>query len=84
MPKSNSDQRATGRDLNRILGDVDAGTILAILALHPTVAQLEEARIWLNGGDDTLGKGHHPLRGVVAQIFDVLKADEEEPTPTKR
>jgi hypothetical protein len=82
MPKPNSGQQATGRDLHQILGDIEDGTILAILALHPTVAQLEEARIWLNGGDDTLGKGHHPLRGVVAQIFDMLKV--EETTPTER
>ena len=56
-------------------------TALAILALHPTVAQLEEARIWLNGGDDALSKRHRPLDGVVAQIFDILKVDEEESPP---
>jgi hypothetical protein len=45
-----------------------------ILALHPTVAQLEEVRMRLNGEDGALG--HRPLGGVVAEIFDMLKVDE--------
>jgi len=50
MLKPNSEQEATRGDFRQILGDLDDSTALAILALHPTVAQLEEARIWLDGG----------------------------------
>jgi hypothetical protein len=87
MPKPNSGeaargQAASGSDLHQILGDMDDVTALAILALHPTVAQLEEARIWLNGAGDVLGKEQRPLDGVVAEIFDILSAEEEEPQPT--
>ena len=46
--------------------------------------QLEEARVWLNGAGDVLGKEHRPLDGVVAQIFDMLTVEEEEQPPTKR
>ena len=81
MLKPNSEQEATRGDFRQILGDLDDSTAVAILALHPTVAQLEEARIWLDGGNDALGKGHRPLDGVVAQIFDILKVDEEESPP---
>jgi hypothetical protein len=42
--------------LHQILGDMDDSTAVAILALHPSVAQVEEARVWLNGGGDVLGK----------------------------
>ena len=77
-------QDATESDLHQILGDMDDSTALAILALHPSVAQLEEARVWLNGGGDVLGKEHRPLDGVVAVIFDMLKVDEEELPPTGR
>jgi hypothetical protein len=88
MPKPKSEQHrheATGSDLHQILGDMDDSTAVAILALHPTVAQLEEARVWLNGGGDVLGKEHRPLDGVVAEIFDMLKVEEEEPSsPTSR
>lgn len=86
MRKSNlmPHQEATGRDVHQILGDMDEGTAVAILALHPNVAQLEEARVWLSGGGDLLGKEQRPLDGVVAQIFDMLKVDEDELPPTKR
>jgi hypothetical protein len=79
MLKPNSGQEATGRDLQQILGDLDDSMVLAILALDPTVAQLEEARVRLNGQDDALG--HRPLDSVVAEIFDMLNVEEEEPPP---
>ena len=84
MPKPKSDQpmrgqEATGSDLH--LGDVDDSTAVAVLALYPSVAQLEEARVWLNGGGDVLGKEHRPLDGVVAEIFDMLRVEEDEPPP---
>ena len=54
MPKPSSGQpehhQATGSDLHQVLGDMDDSTAVAILALHPTVAQLEATRVWLNGG----------------------------------
>jgi hypothetical protein len=34
---------ATRDDLLRLVGDVDARKLLDILALHPTVAEVEEA-----------------------------------------
>jgi hypothetical protein len=89
MPKPKSGQpirgqEAIGSDLHQILGEMDDSRAVAILALHPSVAQLEEARVWLNGGGDVLGKEHRPLDGVVAEIFDMLKVDEEELPPTGR
>lgn len=78
------DQTATGDDLHQILGDMDDSTAVAILALHPSLAQLEEVRVWLSGTGDVLGKEHRPLDGVVAQIFDMLVVEEEEEPPAKR
>jgi hypothetical protein len=85
MPKPNSSdpaqgERATGKDLREILGDMDDTTVLAILALHPSVAQIEEARIWLDGEGDILAKQQRPLDGIVVQIFDMLRVEEEEPS----
>jgi hypothetical protein len=60
---------------------MDQQTAVAILALQPSIAQVEEARIWLDGGGDVLGKEQRPLDGVVAQIFDMLTVEEEEPSP---
>jgi hypothetical protein len=63
---------------------VDDSTAVAILALCPTVAQLEEARVWLNGAGDVLGRVHRPLDGIVAEIFDMLKVQEDEPSSPGR
>jgi hypothetical protein len=55
MPKPKSGQPRRGQqeaarsDLHQIPGDMDDSTAVAILALHPSVAQLEEARVWLEG-----------------------------------
>ncbi len=89
MPKPTSGQsthtqKATGEDLHQILGDMDDSTAVAILALDPSIAQLEEARVWLSGAGDVLGKEHRPLDGVVAEIFDMLTVEEEEQPPSKR
>ena len=83
MPKPKSGQtmlghEATSSDLHQILGDMDDSTAVAILALRPSVAQLEEAQVLLNGSGDVLGEEHRPLDGVVAQIFDMLAVVEED------
>lgn len=65
--------------VRRIVGDVDDATAIAILALHPTTADLEQAVLWAAGNGDVLGKQGHALTGVAAAIFDLLTADEDEP-----
>jgi hypothetical protein len=80
MLKPHSGQEATGRDVHEILGGLDDGTVVAILRLHPTIAQLEEVRLRPNGGDDALGQ--RPLGGVGTEMLDMLKVDEEEPAPS--
>lgn len=87
MPKPDSGQsmhhqEITRSDVHQILGDVDDSTAVTILALRPTVTQLQEARVWLNGTGDVLGKEHRPLDGVVAEIFDMFRVEEEQPPPT--
>ena len=72
---------ATHDDMQRILGDLDDAKATEILALRPSVSQLEEAAIWATGDGDVLGKQGRPLEGLVAAIFDIITADEEEPEP---
>ena len=66
-------------DLQRVLGDIEDSKIIEILALKPTVPELEEAAIWAAGDGDVLAKDGHPLTGVVAQIVEILAAEGEEP-----
>jgi hypothetical protein len=82
--RSNADPASSRRDdLRRILGDVDDAKIIEILALGPSLTELEEAAMWAAGDGDFLAKSGRPLAGVVAQVVDILTADEEEPPPMR-
>jgi hypothetical protein len=63
-----------------ILGDLDDTKMLPILALRPTVADVEEASVWLGGDADVFGAAE-PLKGVASQIVTILTVDEEEEPP---
>ena len=69
----------TREDLLRLVGDLDERKTLDILALKPALGELEEAAIWAAGDGDVIAKMGRPLAGLVAQIVDILTADEEEP-----
>jgi hypothetical protein len=84
MPQSRSGLPAepgivTADDVSRLLGALDERKTLDILALKPTLSDVEQAAVWLAGNGDVLARSGHPLAGVVADIVDILTADEEEP-----
>jgi len=66
-------------DLMRILGEVDDAAIVEILALKPTLQEVEEAALWVTGNRDILAKDGHPCGGVVAAIVEIMISDDEEP-----
>ncbi len=68
---------ASADDVKRILGELDEVKLLDILALRPTVVDLEQASMWLAGDSDVFGPGQ-PLPGVAGDIVAILTADEEE------
>jgi hypothetical protein len=65
-------------DVLAILGDIDASQAGQILDLAPTIAELEEAAVWLSGGGDRLSRQQHPLDGKVAEIYDILVSEDDE------
>ncbi len=71
---------ATSDDVARILGNLDETKMLPILALRPTIADVEEASVWLGGDRDVFGPGE-PLKGIASRIVTILTADEEEEPP---
>jgi hypothetical protein len=75
------DASATADDIKRILGDLDEIKLLDILALRPTIPDLEEAFMWLSGDSDVFGAGQ-PLKQAVGDIVAILTADEEEERPS--
>ena len=79
MQKSDSggNAAATDADVTSILGNLDSDKLLAILSLHPTVAEVEEASIWLSGDADVFG-ANEPVKGNASHIVTILTAEEEE------
>ncbi|EJW11773.1 hypothetical protein A33M_2756 [Rhodovulum sp. PH10] len=70
--------RASAADVRRILRTAEDVEVAAILALDPTVRDVEEAAVWAaNRGD---GLGRQPA-GKAAAIVDILEADEEADEP---
>ncbi len=68
---------ATNADIKDILGSINSDKLLAILALRPTIAEVEEAAMWLSGDADVFG-ANEPIKGNVSHIVTILTAEEEE------
>jgi len=79
MPRPNSGGTAlaTHDDIKGILGDIDPAEMLAIMSLRPTIADIEEASVWLDGDPDVFGAGE-PVKGVASEIVTILTENEEE------
>ncbi len=71
-------------DLHRILGELDDVKATEILALKPSVAELEEAALWAIGAGEPLGKEGRPPVGVVGQIVEILAPEEEDERRAQR
>jgi hypothetical protein len=87
MPKLRSAKEAvrtlaTLEDVKRILGDRDESKMVSILAARPTVADVEEASMWLAGDLDVFGPGR-PLKGIAAHIVTIVTENEEEEPPPR-
>jgi hypothetical protein len=68
---------ATVDEVRHVFGTLDEAKLLDIIALRPTVLDVEEASVWLAGDSDVFG-ANRPLKPVVSQIVEILTADEEE------
>ncbi|MCW5744855.1 MAG: hypothetical protein KIT36_01465 [Alphaproteobacteria bacterium] len=75
---SATDKPATLADIRRVLGDIDDVTVAEIAKLKPTIADLDEALMWLSEGDDVPVISGGPQRPVAAAIVDMLAVEEEE------
>lgn len=76
-PNSGGMALATHSDVKGILGNLDPADMVAIMSLQPTVADIEEASVWLAGDADVFGAGE-PVKGVVAEIVTILTENEDE------
>lgn len=78
-PDSGGTALATRDDIKGILGEIDPPQMLAILALRPTIADIEQVSLWMGGDADIFEPGP-PVKGVASDILTILtEAEEEEP-----
>jgi hypothetical protein len=79
MPKSNSGGTAlaTQDDIKGVLGDIEPSEMLTIMSLRPTIADIEQASVWLEGDPDVFGAGE-VIQGVASEIVAILTENEEE------
>jgi hypothetical protein len=74
--------KVTSNDVLRLFGDVDTETLVEILALNPTFAELEEAALRVAGDGEAVGRTQAP--GTVGTILDLLEPYvEEDATPSE-
>ncbi len=78
MP-DNTARPASMRDVRKILGELEDAAIAEILALKPTVADLEDAAICMAGDRDVLAKSGHDVPSIAARIVELLADEEQAP-----
>lgn len=66
-------------DIVHLFGDVDDATVVEVLKLKPTVDELEQANVWLEGQGNRLSHAGHPQTERIGQLIDLLRVEEEEP-----
>ena len=71
------DALAAPNDIKRIIGNLDEAKLLDIMALRPSVVDVEEASLWLAGDPDVFGPGSS-LKPVAGEIVAILTADDED------
>ena len=70
---------AASSDVRKILGALDDAKIAGILALKPTLADLEDVAVCMAGDQDVLAKSGHHVPLTAARIIELLASDEQEP-----
>lgn len=75
-PKKTATAPLTAEEVRRIVGRLSGDRIAAVLATGATSADVVEAFTWLSS-DEYLGGGiERPLKGVVAEVYEILKPEE--------
>ena len=75
-PRKGTQAVATPEELTKLLGHIDPATAVKVLELRPTLAELEEAAMWLAGQGNVPDRAGHSLAGKTAAIYEMLAADE--------
>ena len=63
-------------EVRHLVGPVADGTISAILESGASIEELEVVASYLQGEGNRVDRLGHPMTGKVAQLYDILAADE--------
>lgn len=63
-------------EIRRVAGSINDETVAAILRVGPTFEELEAATRYALGEGDEADCAGHPLAGRVAQLYEILSAEE--------
>lgn len=67
----------TSEDVIAVLGPVDETLLANIIATGATAAELAEAFAWINSEEALIGEGRRLPTGKVAELVDLLSAEED-------
>ncbi len=70
-------------EVRHLIGEVDDETISEILRIRPSLNELELAMTYVRGEGSMVDRAGHPLAGRVAQLYDILTADEQAAEPER-
>lgn len=69
-------ERLSREEILKIAGNISDAKVAAIEATGATRAQLDAAVAWAAGESDVMGEARRPLSGIVAEVYEILTADE--------
>lgn len=65
-------------DVTRLLGDMTDEEILQILALEPTMLELQEAAAWIEGTGDVIDRAGRHLTPRITSILEIVDRNDDE------
>jgi hypothetical protein len=70
---------ATAEEIVKIVGPLDDAVLMRIIETGATAAEVLEAFTWTTADDQIGTELERGPRGVVAQVYEILKLEEPEP-----
>ncbi|MDX2157332.1 MAG: hypothetical protein SFW09_12565 [Hyphomicrobiaceae bacterium] len=67
---------STSDEVCRVIGPVSDHTLAEVLALAPTLEDLQVAVVYARGEGDLADREGHPLTGNPARIYEILTEDD--------
>ncbi len=77
MTAENRTSPITREDVRRLCGDLSDHKVLSILALEPSIAELEAAAAWVAAGSDITGEERPRLGGTTGDIAEILETGQD-------